>query len=283
VPVSLDGHQIKAIIDTGATSTALRKDKAEQLFGLSMGSAEAPENGTLNGETGLKTYRHRFKSLSFGTVSIENAVLTIIPNAMNRNIDPRPLVADRAKTERDLVNEPELILGMDILRRLRLYFAFREEKLYVSPSVTPAGGVQPYTPDFLAAMLKRLDELIAAAPNDAADLNDRCFWRAIAKSELESALADCDKSLTLEPGKAQTLDSRAFVLYQQGKYDEALAAYDLALQSDPNQAPSLLMRGLTKGKLGDETGKQADIALAKKDDPNIEAEFKRIGIEDKNL
>jgi hypothetical protein len=42
------------------------------------------------------------------------------------------------------------------------------------------------------------------------------------------------------------------------------------------------MRGLTKGRLGDQPGKDADVALANKDDPNVEAEFKRIGIEDQD-
>jgi tetratricopeptide (TPR) repeat protein len=163
---------------------------------------------------------------------------------------------------------------------LRLYFAFREEKMYVSFASTPLGQVEPYSQDFIATMLSRLDALVAASPDDADDLNDRCFWRAIAKTELDGAMADCDKSLKLEPGKPETLDSRAFVLFQQGKYQDALKAYDVALDADPNQAPSLWMRGVTKGKLGDAAGKAADTAQAKNDDPGVEVEFKKIGIED---
>jgi tetratricopeptide (TPR) repeat protein len=129
-------------------------------------------------------------------------------------------------------------------------------------------------------MLKRLDSLLAAAPDDAPTLNDRCFWRGIARTDLDGALADCDNSLKLAPGIAATLDSRAFVLFQMGRYQEALSGYDTALQADARQAPSLFMRGLAKGKLGDASGKNADIAAATKDDPTIPAEFKRIGIED---
>jgi tetratricopeptide (TPR) repeat protein len=201
---------------------------------------------------------------------------------MGRNAGLTPLVANRAKTERDLVNEPELIIGMDVLRRLRLYLALREGKMYVSPSTGPAVGniIQPYSQEFQAAMLTRLDTILTTRPDDAAALNDRCFWRGIAKQNLDGALADCDKSLALEPGTPATLDSRAFVLYQQGKYQDAVKGYDAALEADSRQAPSLFMRGLSKGKLGDTPGKDADIAAAAKDDPNVQAEFKRIGIED---
>jgi hypothetical protein len=119
--VTLDGQQIKGLLDTGANGTALRKDIAEQRFGLVMGDAGTPVNGDLNGDVSLKTYSHLFKSLSFGDVTVANPRLTIIPNAAGRNADRTPLVADRAKTERDLINGPELTIGMDVLRRLRLY------------------------------------------------------------------------------------------------------------------------------------------------------------------
>jgi predicted aspartyl protease len=280
VPVTLDGHEIKALIDTGAATTSLRMDDATHMYGLTLGSPDTPEKNNLNGDASLKTYSHLFKSLSFGAVTVENARLTIIPNAMGRNIIPTQLVGDRTKTERDLVNTPELIIGMDVLRRLRIYFAFREEKMYISPSSAPPVGTlaQTYSREFLTAMLARLDSLVAAGPGDASVLNDRCFWRGIAKTDLDGALADCDKSLTLEPGTAATLDSRAFVLFQQGKYQDALAGYNAALAADPHLAPALLMRGYTRGMLGDASGKEADLASAQAADPNVQAEFKRIGV-----
>ena len=280
VPVTLDGQTLPALIDTGATTTSLRMDEARELFNLIMGSADTPVNGDLNGDATLKTYSHQFKSLAFGDVTVSNPSIAIVPNAMGRNLDLTPLVGDRTKTERDRVNAPEVILGMDVLRRLRIYLAFKEGKMYVSPSsALPVGTtVQPYTGEFLTARLQQLDGAIAASPDDAVALNARCFWRAIAKTELDGALADCDKSLRLAPGVAATLDSRACVLFQQGKYQDALTAYNAALAADANLASSLWMRGLIEEKLGERAGKDADIAAARADDPNIEVEFKRLVI-----
>lgn len=282
VPVTLDGHQVKALLDTGTADSALRMDDAEGIYGLRLGSPDTPARGNLNGDTSLKTYSHLFKSLSFGTISINNQRLLIFPNAMGRNAAPSQLVANRARTERDLVNAPEMILGMDILKRLRIYFAFQEEKMYVSASSAPTVGtiVRSYPKEFLTTVLERLDGIVAGDPDDAGALDQRCFWRALAKSDLDGALADCDKSLKLEPRTATALDNRAFVLFQQGKYQEALAGYTAALAVDRQPGPSLLMRGLIKGKLGDASGKQADIASATHDDPNIAADLKEIGIDE---
>lgn len=281
VPVTLDGHVFKALIDTGANNSALSLDKAKEIYGLVMGSPDTPENGNLNGDATVKIYSHLFQNLAFGSVSVTNPRLTIMPNAMNRNVDLAPLVADRTRTERDLVNQPDMIIGMDVLRRLRLYLAFHEGKIYVSPASAPTitGMVVPYPKETLAAILARLDKELAASPNDAAMLNDRCFWRGITKENLDGALGDCDKSLALAPNVPQTLDSRAFVLFQQGKYQDALSGYDAALTADPNQAPSLFMRGLVEGKLGDDAARDTDLATARKSDPNLDAEFQKIGIE----
>lgn len=279
VPVMLEGHEVRALLDTGATNSALRQDLAQTMFGLTLGTPDTPSAGALNGDTSLKTYNHQFKSLRFGDVALSNIRLSIIPDAMARNVPPTPSVFSRTRTERDLIAEPEMILGMDVLRRLHLFIAFGERKLYVTPSTAPVhDGDEPYPETFITGMIARLDTILAAAPDNAEALNDRCFWRAISKTGLDAALADCDKSLALKPGEPQALDSRGFVLFQQGRYSEALAAYNVALNADPGQMPSLWMRGLSKGKLGDKTGEISDLASAKARDPNIEVEFKKIGI-----
>jgi tetratricopeptide (TPR) repeat protein len=91
-------------------------------------------------------------------------------------------------------------------------------------------------------------------------------------------MADCDLAIKLKPGDPSTLESRALVLYQQGKYQDALSAYDAVLAINPRQASALLLRGYTKAKLGDQTGMAADIAAAKAANSAVEAQLLALDI-----
>ena len=285
VPVTLDGQALDAVIDTGAGGSDLRIDVAQRLFMLPLGDADTPENGILNGVAALKTYRHVFKSLTFGSVTITNPGLTLIPDMMGREAQSS---ADLNRPVRALAGAgaPKMIIGMDVLRRMHLYFAFKEKKLYITPasnlqpvvSTAPRPALSPQ--QRLANMLAVVSAQIAANPGNAELWNARCFLRGQARSELDAAISDCDQALKLQPGTVAFLDSRAMVLYLQGKYREALDAYDAILTRDPKFAASLLMRGYARGKLGDQPGKDADIAAARASQLNIQARFQDMGIID---
>jgi predicted aspartyl protease len=143
IPVTLDGHTEQAIIDTGAGGTLIQEDEEQRVFNLNLGEADTPQSGFLNGDQSLKIYRHRFKSLSFGDVTVNNPVVFIAPNAMGRNADKSQLVGDRTKSEKDLLNVPDMIIGMDVLRQLHIYIAFKERKMYISQASMPQAAAQP--------------------------------------------------------------------------------------------------------------------------------------------
>jgi hypothetical protein len=112
VTVMLDGQPLSALIDTGATNTAISLDAAQRRFGLSPGSAGVEPVGPgwdVHGNA-LVTYRHRFRSLDIGGIRIGSPRVDLSDSAWEPDVD--------------------LILGMDELRRLHLFFAFRERKLY---------------------------------------------------------------------------------------------------------------------------------------------------------
>lgn len=123
-----------------------------------------------------------------------------------------------------------------------------------------------------------LGSQLSEHPGDPALLARRCFMRALAKTELDAALEDCDRALALKPGMAAWRDYRALVLYVQGDYPAALTAYDQALAGNPSLPSSLLMRGVTKGKLGDQPGRDKDVAAAKALDANILNRYRALEI-----
>jgi tetratricopeptide (TPR) repeat protein len=112
----------------------------------------------------------------------------------------------------------------------------------------------------------------------AMEFNNLCYEKAAAGVALERALKECNRSLELSPGSAATLDSRATVYLQMGRFKEARADYDLALARLPTMAPSLLGRAIARLRLGDGEGARADLAAARKVSAEIVESFRARGI-----
>jgi predicted aspartyl protease len=287
VPVTLDGHEILALVDTGATNTALRMDIAQRVYGLTMGAEDTPAHGVLNEDWTLITYRHTFHSLSFGGITLNAPPIMIFPDVMDRSESDSARLSARIKGGKEHVTAPELILGMDALRALHVTFAFHDRQIHISPAAPEDAALPdaPEAPAMLRAAYKRyaadrigMDNQELRSRSDPQLFNERCWMRATAKIDLDAALADCDRAIRLKPGMPAFLDSRAFVFYQQGKYADALRAYNEVLQTDPRFPSALFMRGYARGKLGDESGKAVDLAAAREAQPDIAMEFQPFDI-----
>jgi tetratricopeptide (TPR) repeat protein len=126
--------------------------------------------------------------------------------------------------------------------------------------------------------LTESDKALAAKPDDAESLNNRCWTRAVGNFELNLALADCERSLALRPVDANTLDSQAFVRFRMGQFSQAIAGYDAALTWNPKLAPSMFMRGVAKLRAGDTDGGQADIDAAGQMDSSVAGQFASYGV-----
>jgi hypothetical protein len=95
----------------------------------------------INGDPFLDGYLHSFSKLSVGGIDIKAPRLLLVPDVMNRNADRSPLARSRARRHNDGLVLPELTLGMDVLKNLRLYISFSEQALYVAPAAA-SGKVQ---------------------------------------------------------------------------------------------------------------------------------------------
>jgi predicted aspartyl protease len=147
VPVQLDGKDVDAVLDTGASSTVLMMPVAEDKFGLKMGASGTLKASEMPDKPGVSTYEHKFASLNFGGVTVNNLSVSIIPDFL-RNKSIAPPLGTRIGNIPSHEHEPDMLIGMNVLKHLHVYIAYQEEKLYITPaddgqSIPVANGTSP--------------------------------------------------------------------------------------------------------------------------------------------
>jgi predicted aspartyl protease len=118
IPVSVDGKQIPATVDTGASFTMLPMYSARRYLHISPQDPALIQHVQIINGRRTTVYEYPFKSLAFEGVAVANPYIVIVP--------------DGAAVESDL------ILGMPTLRQLHLYVAYKENNLYISPAISAA-------------------------------------------------------------------------------------------------------------------------------------------------
>ncbi|MDB5973399.1 MAG: hypothetical protein JWR07_159 [Nevskia sp.] len=259
IPVVLDGKPMRALLDTGASSSILSLKAAKALFGLTPRSEDVRVSGkaqTLDG-IGVALYRHRFKSLDIGGITFNGPLLNLGVDNLER-VNRRSL-GDKA---------PDLILGMHQLRLLHLYIAYGEKTLYAS---TVQG-------DFLAEQGE--GDKTTTAPRPAADPLDREEARDLVeraqahaqKQEFDAALRDFGRAIDNFPGESWLYQARAEMQAGRKAYPEALAdlgrAIELAAEKD--RAAIYFNRGETYLGAGDVDHALDDLTRAIMLDPKLE-------------
>ena len=116
------------------------------------------------------------------------------------------------------------------------------------------------------AAVERLSELIRANPNDAVLFLGRAYVES-RLGDFESALADCNESIRLDP-LAGGYMGRGIVRVEQGKFDEAIADFSEELRQDPGHAPALVWRGYIRQLRREFDAAIFDYGAALQFDPN---------------
>ena len=146
VPVQLDGKDVTATISTGSQYSTMSASMAKFLFGVTAdtpGSKPWPDED----DPAHPSFIHTFPTLTFDTVTVSNARILVYPDPpdiANADIFKRTDTRLRQGGEYFVRH---MSIGMDILRRLRLYIAFGEKKLYLTPATAPVPAAPPARPD----------------------------------------------------------------------------------------------------------------------------------------
>lgn len=121
LPVTIDGKEIQAEVDTGAATSVMTRRAASYNFAIASGGFLA------TGEA-----EHQFESLAFEGIMVRKPKLALIGT-----------VGDLYGSDYPLGPKVQALIGMDVLSKLRIFVAFRERKLYITPAQRPAGKQAP--------------------------------------------------------------------------------------------------------------------------------------------
>jgi predicted aspartyl protease len=129
--VELDGRRVTAILDTGASTTVLNLDIARRNFRIDTNAPDVERAGELTGvRATLPYYRKRFNTIALEGVTINNPMITLMPDMMAGAGQPALETGSLIRGERGGL--PELILGMNVLSQMHVYIAYRERRLYIT-------------------------------------------------------------------------------------------------------------------------------------------------------
>ncbi len=142
--VTVDGKEMEAILDTGAAGTFMHMETARRVFGITPDSPELVQDGFVNGDPKLPVYSRTFSTLALEGITIGKPRFGIASDRMGQK-DPNDLVSGNSRVERisDFIDRPPVILGMNILRKLHIFIALKENKLYITPA-SPADSPSPF-------------------------------------------------------------------------------------------------------------------------------------------
>lgn len=139
IPVKVDGNELAAAIDSGASQTTMFLRSAGRL-GIEPGKPGVVETGQLGDNANVRTYQYTFGSISIEGITIRNPRMDLLPDLGARMpVGPSASGNDtRLGTRRQDVTD--MLIGMSVLRHLHVYIAAKEQKLYITAGAEPAAA-----------------------------------------------------------------------------------------------------------------------------------------------
>ncbi|HVP83272.1 MAG TPA: aspartyl protease family protein [Rhizomicrobium sp.] len=148
IPVEVDGRKFTALLDTGASGSLMTFRAAEEVFGITKDSPGVTKSGYVNGDTHAEEYQRTFKTLTIAGITFNNPTLALIPDLMRNHMinDHRPPINSHIDTNPDTEGVDDVIVGLEELRHLHVYIAYKEQKVYISPIAPSSSEAAPTPP-----------------------------------------------------------------------------------------------------------------------------------------
>jgi len=138
IEVQVNGETLRARLDTGMAVSTMRLAVARRLFGVT--EADAKSHGTVTGIEGvpLDSFPHAFDSLTLGDITLRNTTMQVA------DIDVAREAIDTGTHLAAGTGQPDLYLGMSLLRKLHMFIVYSEPAFYFT--VAGAAPASPAAP-----------------------------------------------------------------------------------------------------------------------------------------
>jgi tetratricopeptide (TPR) repeat protein len=211
---------------------------------------------------------------------LQRAVVRDLDDVPGKLADANAALAKRADFEPALMLRAEMASERRDHAAAIAYHSERLKREAPSPVMSfhyTVRGIEHHRAGQRAEALRDFAAALADDP-DADSYNNHCWHLAIARIELDAALAACDKALAVAPGDPAYLDSRGVALLQLGRFDEAVASFDAALAKKPKAANSLYGRGVGKNRRCQCAEGKADLDAAVVLEPFVGRRYAKWGL-----
>ena len=214
--VALNGHQVLAMFDTGATTTVSLR--AAHQAGLKDGDMTPWQQMVGAGRGKTESWVAPFDRIELGGEAMLHSRLE---------------VADFAMTDVDM------LVGIDFFLSHRIYVSKKRSRMFFTYNGGPVFALSVRAPAAAASAANR-----ASAPLDALTADDlaRRGAASLARGDLAAALADLDRACAMEPGNAGFFLGRAQIHGARQDFDATMADLDTTLRLDPSLAAARMLR-----------------------------------------
>ena len=273
VEISINGHALRAMLDTGAPTTFVGRHAVVRA-GIDLTSPKVVGSMRMSG-VGSHTRQSwiaRTDTISIGGEDIHNSPIRVIDDK------------DDAQTY-------DVLLGMDFLIAHHVFVSQAQRKMFLTYNGGPIFSVS--MDGEIAHLSTIAKDMGAEEKADEPTTADQFAGRGSArltKGDAPGAISDFSEAIRLAPGRSEFLGDRATAYFRDRKSGLAARDIDAALIISPNDYQLLTRRAQIRLAKGDRVGALADTEAAAAAAPKgsmqavpIVGLFERLGKADRGL
>ena len=241
--VTINGRQVRALLDSGAFATVLSRRAAERL-GIDVNAADVKVGGKSYGVGArlVKTWTVRIDKFSVGTETIQHSQMQILDGRFGDG-------------------STDMLLGVDFLLAHHMFIANSQAKAYFTYN-----GGRVFSFADAPSESDKADAGTTAGDKDGTPTTASDFALRgeahLSRGEPGAAVADLDAAIKIAPDQPAYYLARSRAHAADKQPDAALADLDKSLSLAPKDADALLLRAELRLAHKDRNGALADVTAA---------------------